>query len=300
MPTPDFFIVGAPKCGTTALSTYLREHPNVFMSWPKEPHFLADDFPHYKRDLPDRDSYLRLFDGAEDRHGAIGEASVWYLYSQVAMDNIKKLNPAARIIAMLRNPVTMVPSLHAQLKWTLDEDCGDLAAAWRLQSRRTRGQCLPARCREPAFLQYGAVAAYSEQVRRIYDQFSCDQVKVILFEDFIADPGSVYRETLNFLGLPDDRRVDFAKINERRKHRNAVFARFTQRPPRLVVAVSAGVKRVLSIERLCVIKKLQKFNSVPEKARLSDAFRRDLYDYFAPDICMLESILERPLTVWRR
>jgi hypothetical protein len=300
MPIPDFFIVGAPKCGTTALSTYLREHTNVFMSWPKEPHFLADDFTHYKRQLPDRESYLRLFDGAEARHGAIGEASVWYLYSQVAMENIKKLNPAARIIAMLRNPVTMVPSLHAQLKWTLDEDCSDLVAAWRLQARRTLGLCLPARCREPAFLQYGAVAAYSKQVRRLYDLFACDQVKIILFDDFVADPGGVYRETLAFLGLPDDRRVDFAKINARRKHRNNVVARLTQRPPGLVMALSAGAKRVLGMERLGIIKKLQTFNCVSHKARISEAFKRELDDYFAADIRDLESILDRPLTVWRR
>ena len=74
MRKPNFFIVGAPKCGTTALSEYLREHPQVFMSRPKEPHHFATDMPRYRFTKNEAD-YLDLFSGADDSHTAIGEAS---------------------------------------------------------------------------------------------------------------------------------------------------------------------------------------------------------------------------------
>ncbi|MCH9035408.1 MAG: sulfotransferase [Planctomycetes bacterium] len=47
MNKPDFFIVGAPKCGTTSLYEYLRQHPEVFMSRIKEPHFFGRDLSHW-------------------------------------------------------------------------------------------------------------------------------------------------------------------------------------------------------------------------------------------------------------
>ena len=101
MRKPDFFIVGAPKCGTTALYEYLRPHPNVFMSTVKEPHFFAKDlgsYPHIKTD----EEYAALFAGANEQHLRVGEASVYYLRSAVAIPNIREFNPDARLIAMFR------------------------------------------------------------------------------------------------------------------------------------------------------------------------------------------------------
>ena len=59
---PDFFILGAPKCGTTALSEYLRQHPRVFVSRPKEPHYFCADFDYYYAPgQRSEEHYLRLF-----------------------------------------------------------------------------------------------------------------------------------------------------------------------------------------------------------------------------------------------
>ena len=110
MPIPNFFIVGAPKCGTTALCEYLKYHPNVFMSTPKEPHYFAEDFERY-RHVKTEDKYLALFGDCNDRHLMIGEASVFYLRSTRAVSLIRDFNPDAKIIVMLRNPVDMVYSL---------------------------------------------------------------------------------------------------------------------------------------------------------------------------------------------
>lgn len=75
MRKPTFFIIGAPKCGTTALSEYLREHPNVFVSIPKEPHYFAEDFVRYRRVETLKD-YMDIFRSASDKHFTVGEVSV--------------------------------------------------------------------------------------------------------------------------------------------------------------------------------------------------------------------------------
>ena len=72
---PNFFIVGAPKCGTTALSHYLRQHPRIFFSLPKEPHYFATDLPRYRM-VTHEPAYLEYFRGAGPQHTAVGEGSV--------------------------------------------------------------------------------------------------------------------------------------------------------------------------------------------------------------------------------
>ncbi len=85
---PNFFLAGAPKSGTTALSVYLRGHPNVFLPGLKEPHFFADDLSHFRR--PETEvAYRALFKRAGADHLAVGEASVWYLFSSAAMGRIR-------------------------------------------------------------------------------------------------------------------------------------------------------------------------------------------------------------------
>jgi hypothetical protein len=96
---PAFFIIGVPKCGTTALVSYLSEHPDIFMSEPKEPHFFADDFPHYKEFIPTVADYEKLFEDAALKSSArVGEASVWYLYFKSALKNIHAYRPDAKLI----------------------------------------------------------------------------------------------------------------------------------------------------------------------------------------------------------
>src|SRR4051812_29453240 len=100
---PDFFIVGAPKCGTTALYEYLASHPYVFMPKTKDPHFFCEDMVG-SRHAADLKDYLALFsDAGPDQ--IVGEASVWYLFSEVAISKIFALRPDAKFIVMLRDPV---------------------------------------------------------------------------------------------------------------------------------------------------------------------------------------------------
>ena len=119
---------------------------------------------------------------------------------------------------------------------------------------------MPATARVPEFLQYGDAARLGAQLRRVYESFPPEQVKVIVFDDLRADTAAVYRESLAFLGVPDDGRTEFPRVNENKVHRAESVARFTQRPPRALVAAARGVKRVSGVERLGVMDRLRQRN----------------------------------------
>src|SRR6266566_130247 len=114
MRVPDFFIVGAPKCGTTSLYRMLRQHPRIFMPDLKEPRFLASDAwaapgsPSGPISYPQTlEEYLALFDEAREDQ-LVGEATTLYLWSRTAAARIAELSPAARIIAILREPASFL------------------------------------------------------------------------------------------------------------------------------------------------------------------------------------------------
>src|SRR6185436_3306607 len=134
---PDFFIVGAFKAGTTALYEYLRVHPQIFMSVPKEPmYFGADLTPRYRRMT--EDEYLALFRDARPNQHA-GEASPWYLYSTSAAAEINDFALDGRVIIMLRNPVDVMYSQHSQLVFNQREDLADFGAALDAEPDRLAG-----------------------------------------------------------------------------------------------------------------------------------------------------------------
>jgi len=299
---PNFFILGAPKCGTTALSEYLRRHPRVFVSTPKEPHYFCEDFDYYYAPGErTEEHYLRLFADADESHLAVGEASVWYLYSRTAARNIMEFDPAARIVVMVRNPVELVPSLHSQLTYMLDETEPDPAVAWELQEARSRGEGLPSTVRVPGFLQYGEAARLGAQVRRVMEVVPREQLKVLVFDDLRADTGAVYRDTLEFLGVPDDGRSEFPRVNENKVHRTAAVARFTQRPPTALVAVARGVKRVTGVERLGVLDRVRRRNrEVTRREEISPEFAQVLRDHFRDDVGELGELIGRDLGAWTR
>lgn len=300
MKRPNFFIVGAPKCGTTALHAYLSGHPRVFMPEAKEPHFFSSDL---NMDFKRRDeaAYLRLFSPAGAHHLAVGEASVWYLFSDSAAGRIRRWAPEARLIVMLRNPVEMYRSLHNQFRATVTEDQADAERAWRLQEARSRGASIPPLCEEPLLLQYGACCKLGEQAERLLAIFPRRQVHLIVFEDFVRNTGEAYREVLRFLDLPDDGRSDFPPVNLAYRMRwprlgtlHRAADRLLRTEPRLAFA-----RRVLQPLRP-LTRRFRRVNVRPsEKSAIRPEFRRELVRYFSDDIDRLSSLLGRDLSSWK-
>jgi hypothetical protein len=301
MRKPNFFIVGAPKCGTTALTEYLRCHPQVFMAWPKEPHYFAEDFARFRR-VRSAEEYFDIFQGAKNSHVAIGEASVWYLYSSVAIERMYQFDPQTKLVIMLRDPLDFVRSLHNQLLYSFFETEEDFARAWALQEDRENGKRIPRTCLEPSFLLYKRVARFGEQLRRVYRVFAPDQIKVILLEDFARSTREVYVEVLDFLGVAPHEQQAFPRVNVRKRHRSRMLGRLLISPPPLVRFGERQAKnllRALGIRNFSAWHRLIRLNERPaEFGPINDDLHLELIDAFTNDVQCLGQLIGRDLSHW--
>lgn len=299
---PNLFIVGAPKCGTSAFAEeYLNTHPGIFMSSLKEPHFFNTDHPNHRitREWGD---YLQLFADARPGQRWLGEGSVWYLYSQAAIPAIHTFNPQARLIVFLRNPVEMVHSLHAQLIHSTDEDVFDFDKAWALQDARRQGRNLPRNCRTPEHLQYRDVCSLGAQLERLYRTFPREQVKLVFLDDVKVDVRQVYLDVLEFLGLPDDGRQVFPVVNANKHRRFFWLAERLKNPTPMMRKVWKVGKRLLGrhegIAHMMLVKADNLTTRVAPRTHISAATRRMLEATFADDIALLERLSGRDLSHW--
>jgi hypothetical protein len=304
---PDFFIIGAPRCGTTSLSRYLSAHPNICFSRPKEPHYFSTLASEAGPAVLQRDYLERFFAHYQAGYEAVGEGSVSYLYAPHAIDRILALNPDAKFIAMLRNPIDMIYSFHYRMLFTMDEDVRDFSRAWALQEARARGRSIPRRCRDPRLLQYAAVGKLGAQVARFMAKVRENRRMIILFDDFLADTCAAYRNALSFLGVSDDGRREFPPKMVSKTYRFAWLQRWLYRPPKPLMDALAASKRRQAVggsEKpsgvMGLRKRLVRFNTIKQKpAPLEASMREMLRETFAEDIARLGSLIGRDLHHWR-
>jgi sulfotransferase family protein len=292
IPKPNLFIVGAPKCGTTAWATYLGEHPDVFFSDPKEPGHFQTDFSGTLH-VREEEQYRALF---REARGAkvIAEGTPRYLFSAVAADNIKAFNPAAKILIFLRDQADYLPSLHNQQLFNGSEVIEDFETAWRLSPKRVA----PSSAREPRFLDYMAQGRFHEQVIRFIEAFGPEQVRVFHFDDWTADPRTIYDEILDFLGLEPDGRTSFPPVNEAARHRLQRLGRFTQSPPSWAIKASGFLKKMTSRERPPLVGWIRLLNRKAgyRTASLKSEMVEEIRAFYAEDNRLLEPFIWRPTT----
>ncbi len=221
MKKPNLFIVGQPKSGTTALHQFLGQHPEIFMSSVKEPHYFCPDFhsesdQYYDScrffDFREESEYLQLFAKVKGEKVA-GESSVNYLYSQVAASQIHQFNPEAKIIIVLREPAKFVYSLHSHYVKFTEENEPDFDRALALEAQRRQGKFTSPRVTSPSYLYYSERVKYYEQVKRYYDLFYRAQIKVVIFEEFRSQNEKIYREILEFLVVDPEFTPKYDAIN---------------------------------------------------------------------------------------
>ncbi|MFK5949806.1 MAG: sulfotransferase [Methylococcales bacterium] len=300
MSKPNFFIVGAPKCGTTALSEYLRSHPNVFMCSPKEPFYFATDFPVYSSaNATNIEEYLDLFSTARNKQYAIGEASAIYLYSKTAIPNIREFAPDAKIIVMLRNPVDLAYSIHSQNCFGKSEDENNFIKAWGLIEKRKRGVDVPSRCRDRKMLYYDDIARLGDQFERLINLVPTKNILTIFSEDFFSDTKSTYKKVINFLELPDDNKDVFVIYNQNKTHKIGWLGVFTQRPPKWMVNIAMWLKSVIGLRYFGLLKSIRGFNVVnSQRKTLPVEFRQKVIECYRNDIYKLSELTGRDLSDW--
>jgi Sulfotransferase family len=302
---PDFFIVGHPKCGTTALYRMLRSHPQIFMPDIKEPWFLAPELRSPLRGAvvgkrPETlGEYLALFAPARPDQRA-GEASSSYLMSRSAAGRIAELAPRARIVAILREPASFLRSLHLQSVQVHVEIERDLRRALALEPERRRGRHIPPGCPRPQALFYSEQVRYVEQLRRYHELFGRAQVLVLIYDDFRAKNEATVRRVLRFLDVDELAPLEMVEANPTvgvrslRLHR-AVQAVSVGGGP-VADALKASVKRLTSRRLrhagLRAVRRGVVFGAPPPPdAELMAELRRR----FAPEVVALSEYLERDL-----
>lgn len=195
MNTPDFFIIGAAKAGTTSMHNHLSQHPDIFMSEVKEPHFFSNVKPNPAQAveaITSEGEYSRLFDGRGAEHVA-GESSPSYLWDDATPARIKERVPGARAIAILREPVGRAYSHYLMdvrlgiqklaFHDALVEDFESAEKGWGVSHL------------------YVELGMYEAQVSRWIRVFGRERMLVLFFEEFIADPASTLRTAAEFLGV---------------------------------------------------------------------------------------------------
>lgn len=227
---PDFFIMGHPKCGTTALHEMLGRHPEIYMPDLKEPWFFGEELHDSPPPRPggtprNLTEYAKWFADAEPGQ-RVGEASAYYLWTRTAAANIARVNPQARLIAVLREPAGFLHSLHLQLLEQYTEIESDLRKAIQLEPERREGRSVPRYTYWPKMLLYSDFIRYVEQLERLYAAFPPEQVKVLIYDDFRADNEGTVRELHRFLGVEDSGAIEAVEANPTVRPRSQILNEF--------------------------------------------------------------------------
>ncbi len=247
---PDFFIVGHQKCGTTALYLMLKRHPQVFMPELKEPRFFAPELRSRSEQrrrqsrLPETlEEYLALFAPARPEQRT-GEATPTYLRSASAAARIAEVAPAARVIAIIREPADFLRSLHLQGVHNHLETETDLRRALALEGARREGRKIPRRSHSVEALLYSDHVRYVQQLRSFHAAFPAEQVLVLIYDDFRTANEATLRQVLRFLELDDTPPVETVRtatlpaVRSGPLHQLAYAARVARRNPQAVGPVA--------------------------------------------------------------
>ncbi len=280
---PNFFIVGAPKAGTTSLYRYLSKHSEIYMSPNKEPnYFSVCSVPenHYMKPIRDKNEYLSLFKKAKDRK-IVGEGTTFYLSDPEASKLIHQIIPHARIIIMLRDPVERIFS-----QYLMEIRTGGLKLSFHeelqieLKHRRDRSKPILG-------LKFGL---YSESVKRYLDIFGREQVKTLIFEEFTQNTKGTVKEILKFLGLNSSiNNFDDPAHNPFSVARGPVAQYMLRNKTITKMArkvIPSSARRFLSEEIL--VKK-------PPKPKMAEEDMETLVKFYHDDVRRLQTVLRRKL-----
>jgi hypothetical protein len=305
---PDFFIVGHPKSGTTALYEMLRRHSQIYITEDKETWYFATELhlrppPRPRGIARTLQEYLSLFDAATQQQ-RIGEASPMYLWSATAAARIAEVQPDARIIAILREPTSFLHSLHLQFVQIYVETESDFRKALELEDSRREGRNLSRYSYWPQALMYSQYVRYVEQLRRFESRFGRERLLVLVYDDFRSDNEAVVRRVLRFLQVDDSVPIEAIEANP------TVGVR-SQRLHELVHALSVGhgplsagikgaVKAVTTRElRRAALRATQRRLVFGQPGQPDRAFVQELRRRFKPEVLALSEYLQRDLvTLW--
>jgi hypothetical protein len=292
---PNFIIIGAMKAATTSIYTYLKQHPDIFMTKVKEPMFFNNfnqntDFKVLGNKSKKVNSLLDYFSmfGSVKNESAIGEASPVYIYNEKAPYLIKEHLPDVKIIAILRQPTDRAYSNFLHTKRADRENVNSFEQAIKIEKERISDNWSP-------LYHYIQKGFYSVQLKRYYNLFPKENIKVYLFEDVVKTPKETLKDIFKFLNVDENIEIDVSKKSN----------------------VSGTPKGILGF----ILKKMRYYNLMPKFAisdylptfiisllfksvykdteKLDSVLRKELTDkYYREEILKLEKLIDRDLSNW--
>ncbi len=297
---PNFLLMGAPKAGTSALYAYLSQHPQVYMSPVKEPHFFMienekvnfqgpGDQDRFSRSVHQLGDYKNLFAGVTDEI-AIGEASTTYLGSEKASRRIKKYIPEAKLIAILRNPVDAAYASFLHLIRDGNESIADFAKALAAEPERTQNNW-------GLMWRYQQKGFYYQQLNPYFELFDRQQIKIFIYEEFERNPELVMKDMFAFVGVDPSFKVDMAtKYNVSGMPKSQTLNKLLAQSNPLKESIKLLVPPKM---RSKIYSKVRVWNlSNFKKPKMSEETRRQLTDSYRDDILKLQSLIQQDLSAW--
>lgn len=300
---PDFFLIGAPKAGTSALHSALAQHPQLFLGSPKEPkYYMCGDSPppayrgpgdaHSQQEwIWQRERYLQLFDGAAPDQ-LRGESTPFYLYNRDARRRLAVDRPDARLIAVLRDPVDRAYSNWMHLWMDGLEPRADIVEAVRREGRRIDDGWAP-------FWHYSSLGMYGRQLADLFDHFPREQVLLLRYRELVDTPDAALGRVFDFLGVRGEEVRELPSDNSRVFVKDGVRARTVGPVIRAGAAVGAFLPpQVWRKVSKPLITQLHK-GGEPGRPSLTPEQRNILLRNHLDDIDLLEQVTGESFADWR-
>ena len=305
------FIVGAPRSGTTTMSRLLEAHPQVAFPFVKEPHFFSQ---HDLRGLPDdalrrrvEHDYLdHFFDPPAPGEIAGADGSVSYLYAPEQLEPAVRLWPDSRFIIGVRDPMTLLPSLHKRLIYTGDETITRFEDAWAAVPDRAAGRRVPRSCMDPRWLRYDEAGRYAAYLDRLFGTVGREHCLVVVYDDLASDAAAQHRRILQFCGLDPMPEMQVPVKRESRGVRYPWLQRLLKRPPKGLHPYFASLQHRRRFDKDCdtrkppsLRKRLLRWNRVEDDRRpIAPEVQQAIRAHFQDDIDRLGQMIGRNLSHW--
>jgi hypothetical protein len=313
------FIVGAPRCGTTTMARMLQAHPQIAFPFVKEPHFFSQ---HDLRGLAEpelrkrvEDDYLDHFFsevGPDRTTGADG--SVSYLYAPEQLAPLLKLWPNSRFVVGVRDPFSLLPSLHKRLLFTGDESLSRFEDAWAAVPDRAAGRRIPWSTIDPRWLRYDEAARFATYVERLFEAVGKDRCLVMVFDDLVQDSAAQHRRLIEFSGLPEVPSPEIKPERAGKAIRYPWLQQLLRRPPRALLPYFASTRyrgrfkkglwnsegeKTGSTKPLSIRKRLLRWNKIgDEKRPIPIDVQRAIQAHYQEEVDRLGHLIGRDLSHW--
>jgi Sulfotransferase family len=294
---PEFVVIGAARSGTTALHSYVQQHPQVFMPEAKEPNFFSfegetltckgpgADF--INNSITRLDTYLNIFADVPETT-ICGEASPLYLFTPKTAARIKHHIPHARLVVILRNPIEQAYSHFLYATKMAVETEPDFVTALSLEDERLAAGWQP-------LFGYSDFPRYAEQLERFFEHFPREQFFIRTYEDFRGDAPGLLKELFEFIGVDSEFQPDMSnKPNAGGVPKFRALQNFLMRPN----PVTGAISRVMPLRLRMAIRdqiatmNMKKADVMPPEAR------RILKQRLSDEIRALEKLIDRDLSAW--